>query len=386
MYENFYGFKEKPFQIVPNPEYLYKSQKHQSALTYLEYGISENVGFILLTGEIGSGKTTLVQYMLNRLGNEFEVAVIFNTNVSAYQLLGLIISEFELNQPSRDKAVALDTLNQFLIEKYAEKKQVLLIIDEAQNLSSEALEEIRMLSNLQTENQALLQIMLVGQPDLLNKLRKPNLMQLSQRIAVNFHLEGLSREEAVNYIAYRLQKAGGRPDLFTEKAVEMIFEMSGGIPRSINLFCQAALVYGFADEAQMISKDIIDQIIEDKVGFSLEARDDDQAAIGEPRLLAELPETAMQRLESLETDVHELRQQVQTQIQKLEKQAEGSKKDLINRLNQLLEKERKRSEILLRRYTQLNLKYDALKRIRAKLEKELDVRLEAVTSRVKTSK
>ena len=129
MYEDFYGFTEKPFQIVPNPEYLYKSQKHKAALTYLEYGLSENVGFLLLTGEVGSGKTTIIQYMLNKLGNESEVAVIFNTNVSGYQLLGLILSEFELAPPSRNKAAALDILNQFLVEKYAQKKKVLLVID-----------------------------------------------------------------------------------------------------------------------------------------------------------------------------------------------------------------------------------------------------------------
>ena len=177
MYESFYGFKEKPFQIVPNPDYLYKSPKHENALTYLEYGLSENVGFILLTGEIGSGKTTLIQYLLDKIGDDTEVAVIFNTNVSPYQLLMMILSEFELPLQKLDKAAALGQLNEFLIEKYAEKKRVLLIIDEAQNLSFDALEEVRMLSYLHSGDQALIQIMLVGQPDLITKLQNPKMIQ-----------------------------------------------------------------------------------------------------------------------------------------------------------------------------------------------------------------
>jgi len=213
MYKEFYGLQEKPFQIVPNPDYLYKSNKHQNALTYLEYGLSENVGFILLTGEIGSGKTTLIQYMLNKLDNDTDVAVVFNTNVSAEQLLNMILNEFEVERPASDKAATLEAINAFLIQKYAEKKQVLLIIDEAQNLSADALEEVRMLSNLQTEDQALLQIMLVGQPELETKLRSPGLAQFSQRIAVNFHLEGLSREETENYINFRTQKSRQLPQV-----------------------------------------------------------------------------------------------------------------------------------------------------------------------------
>lgn len=374
MYEDFYGFTEKPFQIVPNPEYLYKSQKHKAALTYLEYGLSENVGFLLLTGEVGSGKTTIIQYMLNKLGSESEVAVIFNTNVSGYQLLGLILSEFELAPPSRNKAAALDILNQFLVEKYAQKKKVLLVIDEAQNLNTGALEEVRMLSNLHTANEALLQIMLVGQPELLKKLRRPELLQLSQRIGVNFHLEGLPREEVGDYIAYRLQKAGGRPDLFTEKAKEMIYELSGGIPRSINLLCQAALVYGFADEARMISKDTIDLIIEDKVGFSVGVQSQDQTPAGEPELPleSEATESVLPRLETLEQDLHDLKLEVQTQTQQLEERAEGFKSELVNRLKQLLGQERQRNKNLVRQYAQIKMKYEALNRIHVKLEEEPD--------------
>ena len=272
MYEEFYGLHEKPFQIVPNPEYLFLSEKHQNALTYLEYGLTENVGFILLTGEIGSGKTTLIQYLLKRLNTDMLVAVIFNTNVSPDQMLGLILKEFELSSPSNDKAAMLDVLYEFLIQKYAGKKQVLLIIDEAQNLNDAALEEVRMLSNLQTDDQALLQIMLVGQPELAAKLKRPNLIQFAQRIAVSYHLAGLDRKETGNYIAYRIQKAGGHIGLFTDEAIDKIYDVSCGIPRSINLLCQAALVYGFADECKTIEKQIIEQILEDQIGIGLDIR------------------------------------------------------------------------------------------------------------------
>jgi len=148
VYEKFYKLKEKPFQIAPDPGYLFKSSKHHNALTFLQYGLTENVGFILLTGEIGAGKTTLIQYILSKLDKDTERAVVFNTNVTAEQLLNFILSQFELKRPKNDKTAVLETFYQYLIEKFSEKKRVLLIIDEAQNLSSEALEEVRMLSNL----------------------------------------------------------------------------------------------------------------------------------------------------------------------------------------------------------------------------------------------
>jgi len=263
MYEEFYHFKEKPFQIVPNPGYLYKSPKHQNALTYLEYGLSENVGFILLTGEIGSGKTTLIQYILNKIDSDTEVAVIFNTNVSAYQLLLMILSEFELASQKFDKTAALDILNQYLIQKYAEKKRVLLIIDEAQNLSPAALEEVRMLSNLQTEDQVLLQIMLVGQPELNELLTRPELRQLRQRIALRHHLRPFDAQETKDYVGERLAKAGytGR-GLFKRSALRELYAASGGTPRVINNLCDAALLQGYARERSVVDAAMIREVAE----------------------------------------------------------------------------------------------------------------------------
>ena len=368
MYEEFYGLKEKPFQIVPNPEYLYKSPKHLNALTYLEYGLSENVGFILLTGEIGSGKTTLIQYMLNKMGDDSEAAVIFNTNVSPYQLLMMILTEFEIQAKKLDKATALDQLNEFLIEKYAEKKKVVLIIDEAQNLSFEALEEVRMLSNLHSDDQALIQIMLVGQPDLIVKLQNPKLLQFSQRIAVNFHLEALGSKETAEYIKFRLEKSGGHNDIFTPEALDMIYNLSGGIPRSINLLCQAALVYGFADEAKTVDKTIIDQISEDKIGIGLETKVHPNKVSNASNSTAKIPQKVLQRLRNLETEVQDIRSQLENQIKLLEEKADGLKDDLVVSLNQLLEDERTRRANLLSKYSRLKMRYEAIiKRARAKL-------------------
>ena len=262
MYETFYGLREKPFQIVPDPSYLYRSEKHENALSYLEYGLNEQVGLVLLTGEVGSGKTTLIQYLLGRLDPKVESAVIFNSSLNSDQLLHMVLSEFDFEPPA-DKTAALVTLNDHLVRLYAEGRRALLVVDEAQNLSSSALEELRMLSNLHDGQHLLLQVVLVGQQELKMRLAQPSMRQLAQRIAVRYHLTGLNREDTGRYIAHRLQRAGGRPDLFTEAAVDVVFEISGGIPRSINLACEAALVYGFAEGATFITQDIIRSIRND---------------------------------------------------------------------------------------------------------------------------
>ena len=349
MYEKFYGLSEKPFHIVPNPHFLYLSQKHQHALTYLEYGIREGMGFILLTGEIGTGKTTLIRHMLNQIEAEIEVAVIFNTNVSANQLLSLVLQEFELEADAVDKARNLDRIYQFLIRKYASRSRVLLIIDEAQNLSDEVLEEVRMLSNLQADDTLLLQIMLVGQPELKAKLKRPGLAQLTQRIAVNYHLMPLNREETGIYIASRLEKVGGRADLFTAEAVDEIYRASNGTPRSINLLCDSALVYGFADELPAIDQNIVLQVLADKGDLAgpgeprttaTEAAAPAEIAAGELTIFAE-------RLAALEKLVQELRFQLALQHDELEKQAGGSRDDLVRQLTVDLANERRKNEKLL---------------------------------------
>jgi putative secretion ATPase (PEP-CTERM system associated) len=357
MYEHFYGFKEKPFQIVPSPNYLYKSETHQNALTYLEYGLSENVGFILLTGEVGSGKTTLVQYILSQLGNQMVPGVIFNTQVSANELLRLILSQFEL-KPTDDKAQNLETLNEFLINTYASRKQAILIIDEAQNLAPEALEEVRMLSNLQSADHTLLQVMLVGQPELNIKLSDPSMRQVAQRIAVRYHLTGLNRKDTGRYIAYRLEQAGGKPDLFTEAAIDLIYRISGGIPRSINIACQAALVYGFADEAKMISQDIIKQIMGDKLGIGFETakqttETENIGQTGDSHSNTSNNNGYKERLDSIEQIIKGLQGTVENRLGVIEKGLSSQPNETVEKLTQLLQQERERNQELLGKHAQL---------------------------------
>ena len=355
MYQKFYKLRDKPFQIEPDPSYLFKSSKHKNALTYLEYGLTENVGFILLTGEIGAGKTTLIQYVLGKLGKGTETAVIFNTNVTAEQLLNFILSEFELKRPKNDKAAVLEIFYEFLIQKYGEKKRVLLIIDEAQNLSPEALEEVRMLSNLQAESQALLQIMLVGQPELTAKLKAPNMLQFSQRIAVNYHLEGLNREESGKYITFRLETAGRKSRLFTPEAMGLIHQLSDGIPRSINLLCNAALVYGYAEGSKTIGKEIINQIKEDKigVGLGLDAAADLPETAGVPEV--DTYHDLQKRIENLENQVLDQNAQMQLYMKQLEDQDGKSTDKLVKQLKIQLREERERNEKLVRQNTLLNV-------------------------------
>jgi general secretion pathway protein A len=374
MYEKFYGFSEKPFQITPNPAFLYRSSKHDTALTYLEYGLTENVGFILLTGEIGSGKTTLIQYIVSRLESDIEPAVIFNTNVSAEELLALILDEFEIARPAGGKADMLMALNAFLVDRYSHRKRVLLIIDEGQNLSDQALEEVRMLSNLQSDDQSLLQIMLVGQPELVTRLKQPSMRQFSQRIAASYHLTGLDRGETGKYIAHRLRKAGARSALFTPAAVDLIYQLSGGIPRAINLVCQAALVYGFAENSETINQDIIHQISKDNLCVGVKA-----ATPGG----APAPATASspaanhngngfeRKLGVLESGLNDLKELVSMQLQGMQQHTQKLREDQFRQLVQLLKQERQQKEELVRQVERLEAQNKSLKRAGLFLKKKL---------------
>jgi general secretion pathway protein A len=261
MYESFYKFKDKPFDLHPDPDYLYMSQIHEDTYAHMEYAILENKGFVIITGEIGSGKTTLINYLLSNLGEEIEVGLINNTNILPEQFLKLVCKEFELEPKTSDKAELLDIFSGFLITQFSIGKRVVLIIDEAQNLSTDTIEEIRMLSNIETEKHNLIQIVLVGQPELRFKLKKGLLNQLSQRVTVHCHLTGLERDEVEQYIKHRLMVGGAdRFDIFKMKAIDQISQYSRGIPRLINVLCDSALVYGFADGLHIIDTKVIENV------------------------------------------------------------------------------------------------------------------------------
>lgn len=364
MYTEFYGFKEKPFHLVPNPAYLFLSAHHQNALTYLEYGLSEKVGFIMLTGDIGMGKTTLVRHMLNQVDSDMDVAVIFNTNVLSDDLISLILTEFEIEyEQGITKAKSLEILYEFLIQKYARGRKVLLIIDEAQNLSDEVLEEIRMLSNLQTDEDMLIQIMIVGQPELRKKIQSPRLEQFAQRIAVSYHLSPMEEEETSAYISYRLKKAGGREEVFDASAVALICKASAGIPRRVNLLCDATLVYGFADNAEIINRDIVSQVIHDKGGMGIIPSSPSSPPVPEPAEKTagdrggEDNSDLLERLAVVENTLAQFQAQTTFKMEHLEKRDSDYKDDLIRKLQSMLAAERKINMKLTYDYGRLREKY-----------------------------
>ena len=270
MYEQFYGFYEAPFNITPDPRFLFFSGRHQEAFGHLLFGIKERKGFIQITGEVGTGKTTLCRALLEALDPGYRTALILNPSMSQDQLLQTIVEEFGLTARNSDRASLLDTLNTFLLDQVHESHDAVLVIDEAQNLSRELMEQVRLLSNLETDRQKLLQIVLMGQPELRKILDETGLRQLRQRITVRYHLTSLDYPETEMYIAHRLRVAGsnGRPT-FTRGALRRIFRYSCGVPRLINAVCDKALLCGYVEEEDHLTSRHLKRAIrelEGKVG------------------------------------------------------------------------------------------------------------------------
>src|SRR5262245_28045625 len=253
MYAEFYRLREKPCSLSPDPRFLYLSDSHREALAHLLYGIEQGEGFIAITGEVGTGKTTLCRTLLQRLEPGSEVAFLFNPQLSGLELLQAIDAEFGLDTQGKTKRELMDQLNRFLLTKRQEGRRVLLLIDEAQNLDREALEQVRLLSNLETDTTKLIQIILIAQPELDTMLESPELRQLRQRINVRWRLKPLSAGETRDYARHRLRVAAGGPrDVFTDMALREIHRRSGGVPRIINRICDRALLAGYAENAKEI--------------------------------------------------------------------------------------------------------------------------------------
>jgi putative secretion ATPase (PEP-CTERM system associated) len=262
MYERFYDLRERPFALSPDPDYLYPSRVHREALDYLRYGLETNAGFVVITGEIGSGKTTLLQTLLRGLDSQTTVGRIVNTMLEPRELLETIMIDFGLDATGKSKPLVLRDLAQYLVDQRLAGRMVLLVIDEAQNLSLGALEELRMLSNLETEKSKLLQIVLVGQPNLRDKLAAPELEQLRQRITVSYHLEPLDAGETANYVNHRLRRAAIHAPLeFPREVTDAIHARSRGIPRVVNVICDAALVFGYAEERRQVDLPLIHEVL-----------------------------------------------------------------------------------------------------------------------------
>jgi general secretion pathway protein A len=266
VYSSYFGLREAPFNITPDPSFLFESTSHQEGLAQLRYGIEARRGFIVLTGEVGTGKTTLLQALLHQLGHETTSALIFSAITSPIDLLRYVCEEFKLIEPMQGLRDAHDyvyLLNEFLLQEYRRGQNAALIIDEAQNLSPEVLESVRLLSNFETTKDKLLQILLVGQPELNDRLNTPQLRQLKQRITLRHHLRPLSLSECQQYVANRLKRAGGSSDIFLSKAVEAAHQYSGGIPRLINVICDNAMISAYALERKEIEARLIHEVAED---------------------------------------------------------------------------------------------------------------------------
>ena len=258
MYNNYFGLSEAPFSIAPDPRFLYMSEQHREALAHLMYGVSSNGGFILLTGEVGTGKTTVSRCLLEQLPESTEVAFILNPKYSVRELLSAICDDLGISySPASEMKEYVDALNQHLLENYRQSRHTVLIIDEAQNLSVDVLETIRLLTNLETNTHKLLQIILIGQPELLALLDRPELRQLNQRITARYHLRALRQEELAGYISHRLSIAGVECQLFPQATIKRLFQLTKGIPRLVNIVCDRALLGTYVQRENQVQSHTI---------------------------------------------------------------------------------------------------------------------------------
>lgn len=264
MYTEHFGLNFKPFNLVPDPKFLYLSPVHKKALTMLEYGLMSQAGFTVVTGEIGAGKTTLIRSLLKKLDDEYLIGLINNTSESFGELMEWVLDALEIPSSATDNAGRYRDYVDFVIEQHAKGKKIVLIVDEAQNLSVKALEELRLLSNVNIDADIFMQLVLTGQPELSDKLNLPELEQFAQRIGVEYHLKALSYPETQKYIEHRMEIAGADHKIFTNEACAAIFCYSEGVPRRINNLCDFALVYAFADDSKEVNVNTVTDMIKDK--------------------------------------------------------------------------------------------------------------------------
>jgi general secretion pathway protein A len=267
MYKNFFGLTKKPFSLSPDPTFLYLSPKHKKALTTLKYGLVSQASITVITGDIGSGKTTLIMTVLGKVESQCTVGLITNTHTAFGDLLTWVLASFNIPHETKNKAERYQIFTKFLAEEHKKQRRVILIVDEAQNMDIDTLEELRLLSNVNIADHVKLQMILVGQPELVDKLNQPELIQFAQRISIEYHLKPLNFEETQNYIVHRLKVAGGDPGTFSEAAAAAVYYYTEGVPRLINNICDLAMVFAYASETKRIGwKTIVEVVNERKTG------------------------------------------------------------------------------------------------------------------------
>jgi general secretion pathway protein A len=286
MYEHFFGFREKPFSLIPDPAFLYLGRQHSTAYSLLEYGVISQAMFTVITGEIGSGKTTLIRHLLNQLPERVTVGLISNTHRRFDNLLEWVLMSFGVDYKAKSAVSLYESFVDFLIAQYGNRRRTILVIDEAQNLDPVALEELRTLSNVNADKDQILAIILVGQPELKTLLNRPELQQFAQRVAGHYHLGPLSEDETESYIRHRLAHAGSNREVFTPDACRQIHYQSGGIPRLINLLCDTTLVYAYADDVEIVGADLVNAVVDDRaiaIGAAIADESGSSTAPPQPR-------------------------------------------------------------------------------------------------------
>jgi len=279
MYLDHFKLTERPFSITPDPRFLYMSARHREALAHLLYGLGEGGGFVQLTGEVGTGKTTLCRCLLDQVPEHVDIALVLNPKVTATELIATVCDELGIEYPEENTSIKslTDALNRYLLDAYARDRRTVLIIDEAQNLSADVLEQVRLLTNLETSTQKLLQIVLIGQPELRTLLAREDMRQLSQRVTARYHLDPISRDEASAYIKHRLQICGNTQTVFNKRAVDKIQQLSGGIPRLINVLCDRSLLGAYVEGHSQVDQKVVKKAAREVLAATDKKRERDRS-------------------------------------------------------------------------------------------------------------
>lgn len=358
MYEKHFDLKIKPFDISPDLDFLFLSAKHKEAISCMEFGVVEDIGIILLTGEVGTGKTTLIRHILEGIENNIDVAVIYNTNVSAEHLLLSIMKEFGLHSQYENKINAIRTIQSHFKTLRSRKRKPILIIDDAQNLPLETFEEIRLISNIQNSVRMLVQIILVGRPTLEAKLGDPNASSLAQRVSISYHLLPFSRNEAEEYILHRLKKSGSKKNLFTQSAMDLVYSTTQGIPRSINLLCDNAMAYAFSKSTKIIDSRCIKEVLKENRSKSMRSGKYLQNKSSKINRLQSSHSSSLASPTYADENIPAWHTELSHRMDALERFVTANAKEL----KSLLHKERQRNEKLLMAYAHLKSKYDVLQK------------------------